>query len=470
MIMQVSNLPGMSLPETGGELTGGSETALETARTSGTTKVDRGAYLATLLALRSPLPSSPDSPASIQVLQSLRDRATARVQELAIPSTRDEDWRFTDLSALLQLNLQAPTAPAALSFEHLQPYLLPAVPNRLVFVDGYFAADLSAMDDLPEGVLVGNLQAGLEFVPILVDYLAQQPGGEEVFTALNTASLTDGALVWIPSGQMVAQSIHLLFVTTGTAPLLVQPRSVVVAGMGSQATLIEDYVTLHEAPYCTNAVTEVWVGANAQVHHSRIQRESPTAFHIGKTAVSQGRDARYTGITVNLGGQVSRHHWEVYQTGEQTTTTLNGLTLVTGDRVADTHSLVAFNHPHGTCDQVNKCIVGDRAHGVFNGKIFVPKPAQLTNAAQLSRNLLLSPKARVDTKPQLEITADNVKCAHGATVSQLEDDAVFYLQSRGIAPERARQLLVYAFAYEVIDQLPIDSLKQTLAQQVAQSL
>jgi Fe-S cluster assembly protein SufD len=163
-----------------------------------------------------------------------------------------------------------------------------------------------------------------------------------------------------------------------------------------------------------------------------------------------------------LGAKLSRHNLEILQTGEQTETTLNGLTMIAGNQVADTHSAIALNHPYGTSKQLHKCIVGDHAHAVFNGKVFVPKPAQLTDAAQLNRNLLLSSKARVDTKPQLEITADNVKCAHGATVSQLEDDEIFYLQSRGIDSNDARKLLVNAFAAEIINHIPVPSLRNTL--------
>lgn len=428
------------------------------------TRIDRTAYLANLLTLRADLGEE------AAWFQPARDRATARVQELAMPSTRDEEWRFTDLAALLAVQFQAIGAPAALSFDHLATYLLPEAPSRLVFVDGVYAPDLSSLDDLPEGVFVGNLAIAPEFIPNVADYFAQQQGGDEVFTALNTASAIDGALIWIPKHQVVETPIHLLFVSTGTAPLLTHPRSLIVAEMGSQATLIEDYVTLHDGPYFTNAVTEIWLGDNAQLDHSRVQRESSAAFHIGKTAVSQARDSRYTTHAISLGGHIARHNLEIFQTGEQTSTTLNGLTWVAGDRLADTHSLIAFTQPHGTCEQVHKCIVGDRAHGVFNGKIFVPKRAQLTNASQLSRNLLLSPKARVDTKPQLEITADNVKCAHGATVSQLEDDEVFYLQSRGIDQEAARHLLVYAFAQEVIQKIPAASLRQALSDQVAIAL
>ena len=211
-------------------------------------------------------------------------------------------------------------------------------------------------------------------------------------------------------------------------------------------------------------MTEIWVGENAQVSHIRVQQESIEAFHIGKSAIAQARNSRYACHAVSFGGQLSRHNLEVFQTGEATETTLNGLTMIAGSQVGDTHSAIALNHPYGISNQLHKCVVGDRAHAVFNGKVFVPKPAQLTNARQLNRNLLLSSKARVDTKPQLEITADNVKCSHGATVSQLEDDQIFYLQSRGIDANSSRTLLINAFAIEIIEQIPVASVRERLTQ------
>ncbi|MBL1174561.1 Fe-S cluster assembly protein SufD [Pantanalinema sp. GBBB05] len=419
-----------------------------------TTKVDRAAYLTQLLNLRSPLSEANAG------LQSTRDQAAARVQELAIPSTREEEWRFTDLSPLLQVNFQAASAIAP---TNLEAWFLPEAANsRLVFVNGQYAPELSSTADIPAGVTIGNLAATGSLQSKLANYLAKQPGAEEVFTVLNTASMTDAAVILVPRHQQVEVPIHLLFVTTGQEATISHPRCLVVAEAGSQLTLIEDYVAIDQGVYFTNPVTEIWIEENAQVSHTRIQRESEAAFHIGKTAVSQARDSRYSNISVSLGGQLSRHHLEVYQTGEQTETQLHGLTMITGDQVGDTHSTIAYTKPHGTSNQVHKCIANDRAHAVFNGKIFVPKAAQLTNAAQLSRNLLLSPKARVDTKPQLEITADNVKCAHGATVSQLDNDEVFYLQSRGINADSARKLLIYAFAYDVISQIPVTSLRDRL--------
>ena len=414
---------------------------------------DRTVYFTELLNLR-----SPNSP-----FQEIRDRASASVHDRAIPSTRDEEWRFIDLSGLLSLQLKA-AEPVQLSFLQLEPFLLSeSINSRLVFVDGVFAADLSSVDDLPDGVVVSNLATVAELMPTIKDHLAKLPGDDEIFTALNTASLNDCAIVFVPKNQEVETPIHLLFVSTQVETAS-YPRVCAIAETGSRVTLIEDFVSLSEGAYFTNAVTEIAIAPNAEVRHTRVQRDSHAAFHIGKTAVSQARDSHYSCTAVHLGGKVSRHNLEIYQAGEQTETTLNGLTVVDGDRISDTHSLLSLSQPHGVGNQLNKTIVSDRAHAVFNGKVFVPRMAQQTDARQLSRNLLLSPKARIDTKPQLEIIADNVKCAHGATVSQLEDDEVFYLQSRGIDQDSARQLLTYAFAIEVIDQIPVITLHDRLAQ------
>ncbi len=420
-------------------------------------KGDRATYLQTLLHLRVPLHES------LAGLQVIRDRATARVQELAIPSTRDEAWRFADLSPLLQADLQSVDVHPTLGFPHIKPFIVPeAVSSRLVFVNGVYDPALSAVDGLPDGVLVTNLATAAAFKD-LSPHLAQQPGAEEVFTTLNTASFTDGALVWVEKDQVIDKPIQILYMSTATQPAIAHPRCLVVAQLGSKLTLIEDFVTLHEGVYFTNSVTEIVVADNAEVNHTRIQRDSSEAVHIGKTIATQAQNSRYTCNAISFGGKLSRHNLEVYQTGEQTDTVLNGLTMITGNQVSDTHSAIAFTKPHSTSRQIHKCIVDDHAHAIFNGKVLVPKAAQLTNAGQLSKTLLLSPKARIDTKPQLEIVADNVKCAHGATVSQLDTDEVFYLQSRGIDEASSRKLLTFAFAYEVIDQIPVTSLKAQLS-------
>ncbi|MBD2451992.1 Fe-S cluster assembly protein SufD [Nostoc sp. FACHB-152] len=418
--------------------------------------LDRDAYLTQLL--------NQVSVSQADGLEELRQQAANWVRHSTIPTTREEEWRFTDLSDLRGVEFhkaQPVSNVAALNFNSLTD-------NRLVFVNGVYAPELSAVN-LSDGIVVGNLTGLSTERDRLNKYLAQAEGALEVFTALNTAGLTDAAVVWVGKNVVVDTPIHLLFISVaGETATISQPRCLVVAETGSQVSFIEEFTNRRDTEsaegrsYFTNAVTEVWVGENAAVNHTRVEREGSEAFHIGKTAVNQARYSRYTCNAFTLGAKLSRHNLEILQTGEQTETTLNGLAMIAGKQVADTHSAIALNYPYGKSEQLHKCIVGDRAHAVFNGKVFVPKPAQLTDAAQLNRNLLLSSKARVDTKPQLEITADNVKCAHGATVSQLEDDEIFYLQSRGIDENAARNLLINAFAAEIINKVPVSSLRDIL--------
>jgi Fe-S cluster assembly protein SufD len=400
-------------------------------------------------------------------LQQLRDGAVKWVRHSVIPNTRDEEWRFTDLSPLKQIDFKL----GMFQEISLESDILSEVSQRLVFVNGVYSPDLSHTEDLPAGLKVGNLDVLSD--EVAQQYLAQSEGTREVFTALNTAALNDVAVVWVGKNVVVETPIHLLFVSvSGESATISQPRVLVVAESNSQVGLIEEYTNHRDTEntekevYFTNGVTEIWVNENAQVSHNRVVREGAAAFHVGKTAVTQARYSRYSCNAVTVGGRISRHNLEILQTGEQTETTLNGLTVIGDNQLADTHSALSLNHPHGVSKQLHKCIIGDRAHGVFNGKVFVPKPAQLTNASQLNRNLLLSSKSRIDTKPQLEITADNVKCAHGATVSQLEDDQIFYLQSRGIDENNARKLLVNGFAMEVINFIPVASLRESLLKTV----
>ena len=438
--------------------------------------LDRDAYLSELLKIAA-------RQTDITWLQELRDRAVNWVRHSTIPTKSDEEWRFTDLSSLRKVQFHH---LESLQVASVQPEILKeAVNSRLVFVNGVYAPQLSAIVDLPLGIVVSNLTGlTVDLQEKIQQHLAEAEGAKEVFTALNTAGLSDAAVVLVEKNIAVETPIHLVFISvTGETASISQPRCLVVAESGSSLTLIEEYVAgkmpnatcfksgnppnavappQDEGVYLTNAVTEIWLAENAEVSHTRVVRESEAAFHVGKTAVTQARDSRYICNAITLGGKLSRHNLQILQTGEQTQTTLNGLTMIWGNQLGDTHSAIALNYPYGVSQQLHKCIVGDRAHAVFNGKVFVPKLAQQTDARQLNRNLLLSSKARVDTKPQLEITADNVKCAHGATVSQLEDDEIFYLQSRGIDENSARNLLINAFAAEIINQIPVPSLREIL--------
>lgn len=423
-------------------------------------EASRDRYLQTLAqTLRSAVPK--DLP-----LADVRSRAAACLQEQTFPSPRQEDWRFTDLSPLLALDLQ----PAALVPPPDRPDWsdlgTPAV--ELVLVNGHFCPALSRLEGLPAGAIAGSLRHLLnqpDLAPRFLPRLAQATGHQEVFTALNSLGFPDGVGLWVPPHRSVALPVQILHLTSaGETPQLAQPRNLVVVEADSQLTLVEQY---GGEGAVTNAVTEIWLEPGAQVSHSRLQRQGEAGFHLGKTAVMQGADSQYAGTALYLGGRLNRHDWQIYQTGPQTTTQLHGLALLRGQQHSDTHSLVALGHPHGRVEQAHRAIVDDQAHSVFNGRIVVPQAAQFTNASQLNRNLLLSNRARVDTKPQLEIVADNVKCAHGATVSQLQADEIFYLQSRGISAAQAQRLLIYAFAMDILQTLPMASLRDRLSAALA---
>lgn len=408
-------------------------------------------------------------------LKDLRDAAAEYLLGAKFPTTKDEEWRFTDISPLLEMPLQVPelTQEPNLALSSLSlPVYNDDLPLRVVFVNGYHAPHLSTMETslLPMEFFVGNLSnAPGNYHTRIRELLNQEQQYNDVFTALNIAGLADAAVVYVPKNQQVETPIHLLFITMpGETPILAQPHCLVIAESGSSVSIVEDFAVIGNVSTFTNAVTQIWLGENAEVNHIRLQREGREAIHVGRSAIAQSRDSRYTCNAINVGGKISRHNLEVFQTGEQTETVLNGLTMIAGEQLSDTHSAVNLSKPHGTTNQLHKCIVADKAHAVFNGKVFVPQAAQLTNAAQLNRNLLLSPKSRVDTKPQLEITADNVKCSHGATVSQLDAEEVFYLQSRGLNENDSRNLLINAFAAEIINKLPIPSLRETLYSVVKQ--
>jgi Fe-S cluster assembly protein SufD len=411
-------------------------------------------------------------------LQELRQKSAYYVVKSHLPTKKDEEWRFTDLSSLLA-NEFTIASEAKVLLADIQPFIYPEiVQSRLVFVNGIYAPQLSDVSAIPEGIYVGNLEH-LDLIRSqkLVRYLGQQEGSTEVFTALNTSGMKDAAIIWGNPNVKVKTPIQLLFLSipSNDQPTIDQPRTLIVAETGSSFEVIEKYGAMTSGcsdrpqnhPYFTNTVTEIFLENNAQVKHYRVQRESGDGFHIGKTAVSQARDSRYYNVEINLGAKLFRHNFEIQQQGEQTETILNGLTILGGRQVGDTHSIINLNHPHGTTNQLHKYIIDEFAQGVFSGKVFVPQNAQLTNASQLNRNLLLSSKARIQTKPELQITADNVKCSHGATVSQLEDDEIFYLRSRGLNEYDARHLLIDAFAGEILDLLPIESLNHRLTQCVA---
>jgi Fe-S cluster assembly protein SufD len=266
-------------------------------------------------------------------------------------------------------------------------------------------------------------------------------------------------------GAVTDGPIQLLFLST-QSDVATHPRVLIVAEEASDLTVLEEYAGLPEGPYVVNGVTEIAVGPAARVRHVRVQREAAGAFHIATGAVRLERDATYSSVSVALGARISRHNLNVVQAGEGVTVNLDGLALIHERQLADTHSFVDHARSHGTSRQLHKCVVGGQAHAVFNGRILVREGAQLTNSAQASRNLLLSRRAHVDTKPQLEIFADDVKCAHGAAIGQLEADELFYLRSRGLSETAERNLLTYGFAAEIVDRIPVASVAASLRKAV----
>jgi Fe-S cluster assembly protein SufD len=402
----------------------------------------------------------------ISWLNERRAQALERANALTVPTTRDEEWRFTDISPLTKIAFQPAAAPR-LGMQDISPFVAPEASARLVFVDGVFAPELSATAGLPYGVVVTHLTAALGTHEAAIQpHLACHAEFErEVFTALNTCYLRDGAFIWVAKNQKCPTPVQLIYVST-QKETAAYPRCLVVAEAGSECTLVEDYVALGDGTYLNDAVTEIVVGEAARVQHVRVQREAAGAFHIATCSAVIAKDARYESHAVTLGARLSRFNLNVVQQGDGAEVRMDGLALISGRQLADTHSLMDHARPAGRCQQSHKCIVGGAAHAVFNGRIVVRPGAQLTDSAQASRNLLLSDKAHVDTKPQLEIFADDVKCAHGATVGQLDADQLFYLRSRGISMARARNLLTYAFAAELIDRIPVPSLVESLEETV----
>ncbi len=406
-------------------------------------------------------------------LEQIRAEALEHARTLNFPSVRHEDWRFTDLSPLFLHGFHPVGSFARLTLADIERFLIPGA-IRLVFVDGCYVAGLSDLTPAGAGVTVASLVEyfgaeclGDQLVGANFGRLA--PYKQDAFVALNTNFFEDGA--WVHAAGDVTAPIHLLNVATRReAPSAIYPRCMVVMEPSSRATVIEDYVGLDDGIYFSNAVTEVVLKEHAQLQHVRVQREEKNAFHIGHCAVESGKGSVYSSTSIALGARVSRHSLHVTQQGEGAQMHLNGLALIAGRQIADTHTLIDHAAPRGKSVQLHKCIADGSAHAVFSGKIMVHVGATGTDSAQSSRNLLLSDKAHIDTQPQLEIFNDDVKCQHGATVGQIDADALFFLKSRGLTDERARNLLTHAFATEIIVKIPapalVDSLSKTILERM----
>lgn len=405
-------------------------------------------------------------------LQNLRENSFDQFERAGFPNIKQEEWKYTNVTPIAKTNF----APVVISNGTaltkdggLTAFIYEeARESRLVFVNGMLRRDLSSLAALPEGVLAIDLREALrgnEYEATLREYL-EHPALANGFAALNTALFRSGLFLKIPRGTIVDAPIHLLFIgeaATENPPPAAFPRVLIVAEENSSATIVESYASQKEdSVYLTNAIVDLSLADGSRLDHYKIQRESLGAFHVATTRAELGPNSTYNTTTINFGAALSRHDIRVQMDHEGAECSVDGLYMVDGSQHTDTHSVIDHRQPHCTSHQLYKGILDGKSRAVFNGKVFVRHGAQQTDARQTNKNLLLSTDARVDTKPQLEIFADDVKCTHGAAVGQIDEEEKFYLESRGITPALARNMLTYGFAEEVIEKIAIESIKREL--------
>ena len=405
-------------------------------------------------------------------LSRLREDSFEKFERTGFPVVQQEEWKYTNVAAIAKTNF-APVLSrngarpdsdwlAAFAYEETRD-------TTAVFLNGIFQPDLSSLTALPEDVVAIDLGEALLSEQHRESVRKQLESGiqpdENGFTALNTALFSSGLFLKIPRGRRIERPIQLLFVGQaghkGALPAAF-PRILVVGEENSSATMIESYASPNDDVYLTNTIVDVRLGSGARFEHYKVQRESPNAFHVATTSADLGPNSTYDATTINFGAALSRHDIDVRMDHEGAECSVDGLYMIDGSQHTDTHSIIDHRQPRCRSQQLYKGILDGKSRAVFNGKVFVRHGAQQTDARQTNKNLLLSNEARVDTKPQLEIFADDVKCTHGAAIGQLEEDEVFYLESRGIRPELARNLLTYGFAEEVIEKIKIASVRQEL--------
>jgi Fe-S cluster assembly protein SufD len=387
-------------------------------------------------------------------LRKLRAEAFARFCETGFPTTHDEDWRFTNVSPIARTPfVLAREGAAPSSKSELQPTRLEGSGAQLVFVNGHFARELSTV---PQAIHISSLKQELVKAPQAVRaYLGRYLDIQrDPFSALNTAFAEDGAYVHVRRGAVVEEPIHLVFISTASdRPTMSHPRNLLVFEDESEATVVEEYLSLGSGPVLCNSATELIAGENTTISHYMIEREHGDAFNISTLRIQQGRSANIASHSLLLGGGLVRNNVHPVLAGEGGECLINGLFVGNGREHLDNFMHVEHASPHCSSRQFYNGILDGHAHGVFHGRIVVHKNAQKTDAKQTNRNLLLSDDAQIDTKPQLEIYADDVKCTHGATIGQIEENALFYLRSRGIDESAARRLLLLAFASECVERM-----------------
>jgi len=405
-------------------------------------------------------------------LREARQGALAAFSEIGLPKPRDENWKYTRIAPIerREFTLSTPSvrAPADVSALLLADSI---DAHQLVFVDGVYRAELSTPAALPPGALICDLRSAFDehaqsVAPLMNDGARHGHG----FTALNSAFAADGVLIKIAQGVELDTPVHLLFVATAASDTIAHPRVLIDCAAQAKLTIIEQFACLGEAANFNNAMTQVTLAAGAELTHYKLQREAKTAFHIATLSVQQQRSSTFTSHSVSLGAALARNDINVMFAAPDSCCTLNGLYITGGRQHVDFHTRVDHAQPSCTSVEDYRGILSGRSRGVFNACAYVHPNAQKSDATQSNKNLLLSKDAEIDTKPQLEIHADDVKCAHGVTVGQLDEEKVFCLRSRGIAEHTARSLLTYGFARDVIDRIQIEPIREIVTQSLLDQL
>ena len=396
----------------------------------------------------------------------VRKDAISKFEALNVPTQKDEEWKYTNISPLLKHNFSPIPVKANVSSEVISKFLFDKMEHSLlVFVNGIFSPELSKLIDIPKDVEIGSLAEAIKNDnPVVNNHLGKYAEIENYFfTTLSSAYTKDGAFVYVPDGKIVEDPIHVIFLTKpGNEKIITQPRNLFVAGKNSQVTIIEHFISDEDSVYFTNSVTEIVADENSNVDHIKLQEESKKAFHIARMEVDQERSSNFSSHLISHGAEISRNDFNARFNDEGSECMLNGLFMIDGKQLFDAHTMIDHAKPHCNSHEHYKGILQDKSEGVFNGKVMVRQDAQKTNAFQQNNTILLSDDAVMNTKPQLEIFADDVKCSHGATIGKLNDEAKFYLKSRGIGEESATAILIHAFASDVITSIKIPALRDYL--------
>jgi len=407
-------------------------------------------------------------------LHDLRTSALKNFENKGFPTKKEESWKYTSLNAILKNDFTVfPKSENSIEFKDVKKYFIHEIDTyKLVFIDGVFSSHLSSTTH--EGLDICLMSSALhkpKYKMVIDNYFNKIAKKDESLTSLNTAFANEGAYVNIPKSTVVRKPIEIMYFSTGNeAALLVQPRNLIIVGENSHVQIIERHQSLNENPVLTNSVTEIFAQKRAIVDYYKIQNDNLEANLIDNTYVSQKQETNVSVNTFCFGGNLTRNNLNFYHFGERIVSNLNGITIIGEKQHVDHYTLVQHSTPNCESHQDYKGIYSDRSTGVFNGKIFVEKEAQKTNAFQKSNNILLGDKSTINAKPQLEIFADDVKCSHGCTIGQLDETAMFYMQQRGIPKKEAKALLMYAFSNALIESIKIPELKQRITKIIATKL